>query len=54
MSGAGGPHGDGVIVLYQNVKIAVTGGKIRVVVNGNSQSEKVVTINQQTGAVESQ
>jgi putative methionine-R-sulfoxide reductase with GAF domain len=51
MGGAGGPHpGDGVVVLYENVRLAVTGGIVTVAVT-TEKSVIVTQVNQKSGYV---
>lgn len=49
MSDAGSPHG-GVIVLYENVKVAITGGFVNVTVD-TGKNEVGTQISQKTGDV---
>jgi hypothetical protein len=52
MGTGGGPHPGGVVVLYENVKLAVTGGVITVTVM-KPEGAVTVKIKQATGQVES-
>jgi hypothetical protein len=53
MGGGGGPTPTAVVLLCQNVKVVVDGGKVSVAVSGSDGApDKVVVIRQDTGEVE--
>lgn len=51
MSGGPPPKGSGVVVLYENVKVTVTDGQVRVEVTRPDGSEAATVISQVTGDV---
>jgi hypothetical protein len=53
MGGGGGPTPTAVVLLCQNVKVVIDGGKISVAVSGSDGApDKVTVIKQDTGEVE--